>query len=219
MRGQATATGIVVALLLTGCFGARPQLTRSFALAPPVVTPVAAAFDAPSVRVRDLEPSPIVDRDMLVVRRSAVEYELRDEYHWALRPHRMVASLLAHHLVDAGVVAAAPRTLGDGHPRFELAGRLDTMEHDRSGGKSVVRLAVVLRLQRFEDGAIVWRYRFSAEQKTADVEGSDGAAAAVAGLSTLVARMTTQASAVLQASGALKPAAKAMPDAAIDAQP
>jgi ABC-type uncharacterized transport system auxiliary subunit len=185
-------------LVLGGCFSARPQVLRSFALAGPKVEAPREVAGAPVVRVRDLEPSAVVDRDVLVVRRSAVEFEMRDEHRWALRPHRMVAEILAHYLVDSGLFAAAPRTLGEGRPTLELAGRLDTLELDRSGKAPRVRLALLLTLRRFDDGEQLWSFRAARERACGEDVGG-----AVAAISALVGEVTVEAAEALRASGAL----------------
>lgn len=200
LRAGLLALGLGV--LLAGCLGARAQTSRSFALAAPTGAVKAAAIGAPVIRVRDLEPSPVVDRDVLVMRRGAVEVTLSDDLRWAERPHRMVSNLLARMLVDGGFASAAPRDLGQGRPTLEIEGRLDTFEHDVSRGGSIARVALVLSVRGFDDGVTRGRHRFAAELRCAN----DPAAAVVA-LSTLTERGLQEALTAFSAAGAFAPAA------------
>lgn len=195
---------IALAAALAGCLGARAQTSRSFALAAPKAEVKAAAVGAPVVRVRDLDPSPIVDRDVIVVRRGAVEVTLHDDLRWAERPHRMVSNLLARLLVDGGWASAAPRDLGQGRPSLEIEGRLDTFEHDVSGGGSVARVAFVLSVRGFDDGVQRASHRYVAEQRCANEP-----AAAVVALSALTERGLHEALTALAQAGAFAPVAAA----------
>lgn len=201
------------ALLLAGCFGPRAQVTRAFTFALPTQAPAEPTADAPVVRVRDLDPGPVVDRDTLVMRHSAVELRFPEELRWAQRPHRMIADALARALVDRGLASAAPRSLGDLAPRFELDGRLDRCEHDLSGGKSRARLELTLTLRRFADGSFVWRYHFAGEEPA-----GNSPEAGVAALSKLVDRALEGAFAAIGKEGPLRVAAPVEPDPAAPAR-
>jgi ABC-type uncharacterized transport system auxiliary subunit len=201
---RAALLAIVVGSTLSGCLGARAQTSRSFALTAPTGAVKAQAIGAPVVRVRDLDPSPVVDRDVLVMRRGAVEVTLHDDLRWAERPHRMVSNMLARILVDGGWASAAPRDLGHGRPTLEIEGRLDTFEHDVSGGGSVARVALVLSVRGFDDGLQRGHYRFASEQRCAN----DPAAAVVA-LSALTERGLREALEAMAATGAFAPSANA----------
>lgn len=193
---------LVACASLVGCLGPRPQTSRTFAIAAPKGEVKATALGAPVVRVRDLEPAPVVDRDVLVMRRGAVEIELHDDFRWAERPHRMVSNMLARLLVDGGWANAAPRDLGQGRPSLEIEGRLDTFEHDVTGGGSVARVALVLSVRGFDDGTRRGTHRFVAELRCANEP-----AAAVAALSALTERGLQESLAALAAAGAFAPAA------------
>ncbi len=195
---------LALALPLVGCFGPRAQMTRAFELElPPDATsrPDAAA---PVVRVRDLDPSAVVDRDSLVLRHSPVELRFPDHLRWARRPHRMIADALGRGLVDRGLASSAPRSLGDLTPTFELDGRLDVCEHDLSGKSPVVRLGWTLTLRRFADGRIVWRNVFFGSAPSGNEPE-----AGVAALSKLVQRALGAALDGLGKSDALRQAAPA----------
>lgn len=197
------ASALACTLLVTasaGCFGPRAQVTRAFALDLPRGASKEPAADAPVVRVRDLEPSPIVDRDNLVLRRSPVELQFPDHLRWAQRPHRLIADAMARALVDAGMARAATRSLGDVTPAYELDGRLERCELDQGKGKA--RLTLILTVRRFADGAFVWRYRFE-EEAAAGAEPDAG----VKALSGLVLRARDGALASLQQAAVLAPTA------------
>ncbi|MEY3014460.1 MAG: ABC-type transport auxiliary lipoprotein component [Pseudomonadota bacterium] len=153
---------LLAALCLTaaGCFGPRAQVTRAFELELPAEAQARPDASAPVVRVRDLDPSAVVDRDSLVLRQSAVELRFPEHLRWARRPHRLIADALGRALVDRGLASSAPRTLADLKPTFELDGRLDVCEQDLSSKSPLVRLGWTLTLRRFADGRIVWRHVF-----------------------------------------------------------
>ncbi len=196
------------ALALASCFGPRAPQVRSFSLALPRADlgGTSAHPEAPVVRVRDLEAAPIVDRDLLVVRQSPVELDLRPELRWDERPHRVLANHLARSLLARGLASSAPRDLGDGRPALELGGLLEVFEHDRSGGKSVARLALVLQVKRFEDGQLRARTHVALEQPCAA-----DPAAAVAALSSLAGQAATKALDALDQQGAFAPTAEVAP--------
>lgn len=199
---------LVGALTLGACFGPRAPQVRSFSLALPRAELGAQTThpDAPVVRVRDLEAAPIVDRDLLVMRQSPVELDLRPELRWDERPHRVLANHLARSLLARGLASSAPRDLGDGRPALELSGLLEVFEHDRSGGKSVARLALVLQVKRFDDGQLRARTHVALERPCAA-----DPAAAVAALSALAEQATTKALDALDQQGAFAQTAEPAP--------
>lgn len=201
-----TSLVCALAMLTAGCLSPRPQTSRSFALRTPTAPAKDAPLGAPVVRVRDLEPAPVVDRDVLVVRKGAVEVTLQDDLRWAERPHRMVANLVARALVDGGYASAATRDLGHGRPTLEIEGRLDTFEHDVSDGGSVARVAMVLAVRGFDDGERKAHHRYSAELRCANDPAS-----AVRALSDLVDAGIHQALDAFAAAGAFAKSAPAAP--------
>ena len=168
LRGLILLAG--AALGLAAC--AQPSARHYYSLTYPGAK---ASYEKPfphTVRVKELGISSTYAVDQLVFRRDVHEIQYYKDRRWTERPQQMVSDLVRKHLRHSGLVQQVTEKLREKPPDFVLEGEIEAIEELASDeDTSHAHLALRLRLVRFGDDAVVWRYAFDERR---EVPGGKG---------------------------------------------
>lgn len=156
----------VLLLVLFAC--SRPEERAYYTLRYPA--PV-AKFETPhpvTIRVKDLEVRESYDRSELAQRADLVELHYHSARRWSESPHKMITDVLRDHLTRSGLVAQVVAEIGQQPPEYTLTGEVVAIEQIATPEGFAARLAMSLRLVRFSDDTIVWRFQFDDRRPAGD---------------------------------------------------
>ena len=177
----------IVGLCVVACASAPARHYYTLTYPPP--TP---RFDVPhpiTVRVKDLEVRETYRGSELVFRPDVHEIRYFKHRRWSERPGKMMTNLLRDHLRRAGVARQVTEEIGQTPPDYTLVGEVEAIEELQVGEDRYARLAMSLSLVRFEDDAVVWRWRIDERRPT----GGRSVLGTVRTLSDLLSTQTSRA--------------------------
>lgn len=154
----------------TACFGARPVQRNFYVLHAETAPGPSRAMVRGLLRVRDMDAESVYEKFQIVIRQSPWQLRYSGTNLWAVRPNVMVADLIARTLQDSGVFTAVTRELSEARPDFTLAGELHALEVYDSDDIWYAHLAMTLRLNRFDDGAQLWRFDYDERKQVGTTE-------------------------------------------------
>ena len=131
----------------------------------------AARFQQPhpvTIRVKDLEVRESYDRDELAQRDDLVELRYHRGRRWSESPHKMISDVLRDHLARSGLVQSVVAEVGQQPPDYTLTGEVVAIEQVRLPEGAAARLAMSLRLVRFQDDVTVWTWSFDDRREVGD---------------------------------------------------
>lgn len=150
----------LLALLVTGCFGATTAEQRYYTLSlPQAEQPVRSQFPA-ELWVKEVEVAPVYNRPQIVFRFSPQEMQFFNQNRWADRPSRMLSQLLQRSLATSGIFRSVVARLGTTAPAYVLESSVEAIEELQGGSLWYAHLAMTFRLARFDDNRAVWQYSF-----------------------------------------------------------
>lgn len=155
-----TALASLLAVALTGCFGATTAEQRYYTLSlPQADQPVRSQFPA-EVWVKEVEVAPVYNRPQIVFRFSPQEMQFFNQNRWADRPSRMLGQLLLRSLSTSGIFRSVVARLGTTAPMYVLDSSVEAIEELQGGNLWFAHLAMTFRLARFDDNRSIWQYSF-----------------------------------------------------------
>lgn len=114
-----------------------------------------------TLRVERFQSSQAYDRNELVYRTNAHEFQYDYFRLWAAKPRKMMREVVAGHLKHANLFENVVINIGDRIPEYELRGEILAIEElDASADVWFAHLAMRFTLVRFEDGKRIWEYDF-----------------------------------------------------------
>lgn len=168
MRRMNVVGTALLALLSSGCLGARPVQRNFFVLQ--IGTEPTRGTIRGLLRVRDLDAESVYERSQVVIRQSPYQLRYSGTNLWAVRPNAMVADIIGRSFQESQVFTAVTRELTEAKPDFTLAGELVALEVYDSGDLWYAHLALSLRLSRFRDGEQLWRFEFDERKEVGTTE-------------------------------------------------
>ncbi|MBI3180034.1 MAG: membrane integrity-associated transporter subunit PqiC, partial [Deltaproteobacteria bacterium] len=150
----------LLALVLTGCFGATTAEQRYYTLSlPQAEQPSRSQFPA-EVWVKEVEVAPVYNRPQIVFRFSPQEMQFFNQNRWADRPSRMLSQLLQRSLSTSGIFRSVVARLGTTAPTYVLDSSVEAIEELQGGNLWYAHLAMTFRLARFDANRAIWQYTF-----------------------------------------------------------
>ncbi|MGI5864204.1 MAG: ABC-type transport auxiliary lipoprotein family protein [Myxococcales bacterium] len=164
------AIGWLLVLGLAAC--SQPALRHYYTLTYPAPK---ASYEKPfpyTIRVKDLRISPTYSGDQVVFRQDVHEVQYYKDRRWTERPQQMVSDLIRKHLRQSGLAQQVTERLREKPPDFVLEGEIEAIEELACDeDSSFAHLAMELRLVRFADDAVVWRYVFDERRRVMGGKG------------------------------------------------
>lgn len=160
------AGALCLFVLLTACGGGdgRYYYTLTYPMQP-------TRFAEPlayTVRVKDVAVRDTYRNTELVFRPDLHEIRFYKTRRWSERPQKMVTDLVRDHLRTSGLFQAVTTDLGQAPPDFTFTGEVEAIEELDTPEGRFARLAMTLKLVRFEDDRAVWSYRFDRRRPVGD---------------------------------------------------
>ncbi len=150
----------LLALLLSGCFGATAAEQRFYTLSLPQVDQPPRSQTTAEVWVKEVEIAPVYNRPQIVFRFSPQELQFFNQNRWADRPSRMISQLLVRSVATSGIFRSVVQRLGTEAPTYVLDSSVEAIEELQGGALWYAHLAMTFRLARFDDNRAVWQYSF-----------------------------------------------------------
>jgi len=163
MRILSHAAVLAPAILMTGCFFARPQETKYYVLdyapTPPKERLEKGAYPF-VMRMRDCNIAEAYRRSQIVYRQSANQMQFYGYHLWAVDPDRMITDLTVKHLKAARLFQNVTRYVENYVPDFLLTCEIQAVEEYDSKEQWFAHLAVEYQLEDAKNNAIVWKKMF-----------------------------------------------------------
>lgn len=148
------------ALLITGCFFAKPQVTQYYVLDYLPTPPKERLEKGPYpfvLRVRDCTIAEAYRRSQIVYRQSANQMQFYGLHLWAVDPDRMINDLAVKHLKAARLFDNVTRSVENYVPDFFLSCDIQAVEEYDSKEQWYAHLAVEYQLENAKTSQVVWK--------------------------------------------------------------
>lgn len=148
------------AILVSGCFFAKPQVTQYYVL-DYLPTPPKERLEKGSfpfvVRVRDCSISETYRRSQIVYRQSANQMQFYGLHLWAVDPDRMIGDLMVKHLKAAKLFDNVTRSVENYVPDFFMSCDIQAIEEYDSKDQWYAHLSIEYQLEDAKTNQIVWK--------------------------------------------------------------
>lgn len=164
---------LAAALLLGGCFFAKPTGTQYYVLDYIPTPPPERVEKGPYpyvLRMRDPGIAEAYRRSQIVYRQSANQMQFYSYHLWAVDPDRMVADLVQKHLKAARLFENVTRTAESYVPDFMLAADIQAIEEYDGKEQWFAHLAIEFQLEDIKTNQIVWKKLFDLRKTVAQQE-------------------------------------------------
>ena len=162
-----------LALLLGGCFFAKPTGTQYYVLDYIPTPPPERLEKGPYpfvLRLRDPSIAEAYRRSQIVYRQSANQMQFYSYHLWAVDPDRMVADLVQKHLKAARLFDNVTRNVEAYIPDFLLSTDIQAIEEYDGKEQWFAHIAVEFQLEDAKTNQIVWKKLFDLRKTVAQQE-------------------------------------------------